>query len=688
MPDPPSGVAVRRRLLVPLLAVVALVAAPLAPAAALEDSWAAWDPISGSSNNYTTTMRQDSPGFPAATVRTDSRGNVQLAGGTSTSIGPGTPPGGKYGTSSGNPYLVLRPRADNAGAPSTTTYTFDSPTPDIGWAFVLGDVDADQVRISARDAAGNPVPDATIDGWFQGAFNHAGGADLPSWDGGSATLVGNPRALDTDGASGWFEPDVALTGLTLTFTRRAGFPVYQTWFVSRARPVTGSVADAGEGAACDVTEATLTLLTPAGEALGTTTPDADGDYTFGDVATQAGYLVRLTVPEGCAAADSPVEQTVDNRGEESSEDSQADFAVRAIVPQPISGFVRDGAEEPVPGVTVTLTGPDGSTATTTTDENGAYLFDDNEEVPEVYTIGIDVPAGYVPGPDGVEIDDVLVEDEPITEQDFVLLALATVSGTVTGGGGGVGGVRVVVTPEGGGAPFVAVTRGDGSYDIAGVPPGDHTIALEGVPEGYSGGGQRPLGVGSEDVEGADFALSRPGGLGGEVVDADDAPLAGVQVVLTGPGGQVQTLITDAAGRYVVDGLAAGDYDVTIQPPDGLEVEGGDDALTATLTEAGEVVGDLDFVLVAVEEPTPTPSPSASPTPEPSPTSSRPSPSASPSASATSQPPPTGPPAPPPGGTGAGGLPSTGADLGVLPWSFALLALGAAAVLWSRRRTAL
>lgn len=132
--------------------VVALLACAwvAGPAHALTDRWAAWSAVDGTSNAYHLTMTQRSPGFPAATVATDSRAPVQVAGGSSAVLGGGTPPGAKYGSSAGNPYLVLRPRADAPTSPSTTTYTFDAPTPDTGWAFVLGDIDADQVRVTAR----------------------------------------------------------------------------------------------------------------------------------------------------------------------------------------------------------------------------------------------------------------------------------------------------------------------------------------------------------------------------------------------------------------------------------------------------------------------------------------------------------------------------------------------------------
>ena len=226
------------------LGVVLILACLLAqPVAALTDRWAAWAPITGVSNDYSTTMTQRSAGFPVATMASDSKSNVQLPSGASAFLGAGTPPGAKYGSSINQSYAVLRAKADTATTPSTTTYTFENPTPDTGWAFVLGDIDADQVQVRATDEAGDAVPASQIDSWFQGAFNYAGEAAVPTWQSGASTLTGSPGALDTNGASGWFEPDIRLTSLSFVFTRLSGFPVYQTWFVSRARPIGGVVTD-------------------------------------------------------------------------------------------------------------------------------------------------------------------------------------------------------------------------------------------------------------------------------------------------------------------------------------------------------------------------------------------------------------------------------------------------------------
>lgn len=638
--------------------------APL-PAGAVSDQWASWAPITGTSNNYELRMQQRAAGFPEAAVASDSRSNVQLPSGATSFLGPGTPPGAKYGTSQGSPYLSLRPKVDNATSPSTTTYTFDRATPDTGWAFVLGDIDADQVQVRALDAGGAPVPAAEIDTWFQGAFNYAGGIDLPTWNATTSTLVGNPSATDTDGAAGWFEPDTRLRSLTFVFTRRAGFPVYQTWFVSRARPLGGMVDDVTTAGSCPVQDSVLALVSPWGEELATTSPDATGAYDLGEFATQSGYTVRLSAPTGCAVV-GPAAATVDNRADDGTPGSRADFEVRQIIPQPISGTVTDTDGNPVPGVIVTLTRPDSSTVTRTTRPDGGYLFDDNP-IANGYTLELTLPDGYAPGPGGTDITGIDVDATAITDQDFVIRALPAITGQVTGGGNGLGGVPVTLTPAGGGPSLTTVTSGDGTYLFAHVEPGNYTLTVD-PPEGYTGDTSRDAAMTTADLPDQDFALTRPGAASGEVTD-DDGGVQGVEVEVDGPGPPT-TITTNEAGTYFADNLDPGTYTTTISPPDGYGVVG-DATLTFTITSAGEIRGGLDFKL-ATTPPAPTPTPTATSSPTAQPT-------------ASPAPPPPGS-AGPDAGADNDGLPDTGGPPAyLLVLGGALLAGGAALVASSRRQ---
>lgn len=603
------------------LALMALMLTALgsAPASAERTTgWAEWDELTGTANDYSTTMRLNAGGFPTARVTTDSRaGSVGVRSGASSWFGPTTPVGVKYGSSRDQPYLNIRPRADTAAGASTTTYVFDQPTPPTGWAFVLGDIDADQVTISAKDADGAPVTAAQLG--FAGGFNLCDGSprpsscsssvgDSPTWDAATMTLTGNPAASDTVGATGWFEPEVSLSTLTISFVRRSGFPIYQIWFTHVARTISGTVTDVSTGsAACPVENTTVRLVGPHGEQLATTHPTPAGAYSFGQYATQPGYVVSVEQPPTCAVVGD--QSTVVSTA---ADDATADFEVREIIPQPVSGRVStDGV--PLGGVTVTLHLPGGGTVSTTTDNDGAYLFDDNA-LGDDYFVSIDVPAGYS-GDDRNDPFD--ITDEPISDQDFALTAAPDVTGTVTGGGSGLGGVTVTLTPSGGGAVVTTVTAADGSYSFDRVPSGTYDISID-TPSSYdSHPPRRDVAVADDDVVAQDFALERPGALGGAVhLDTSDGPgRADVELKVTGPDA-TSSVITDAEGNYFVPDLPGGDYEIRVVLPDGFDGVG-DLVRAVTITDQGEIRGGQDFVITRDAVPPPTDEPTATTSPSPS-----------------------------------------------------------------------
>ena len=170
---------------------------------------------------------------------------------------------------------------------------------------MLGDIDADQVTITATAADGQAVEPADLG--FPSVFNYASaGGDVPTWLPATGVLRGNAGAADTDGASAWFEPTVALTSLSFRFERRAGFPVYQTWFSALAYNLSGTVtAPAGRQEGI-----TLRLYDPEGNPVAETETDADGNYTFPNLATYDGYRVALVRPVGLTS-DDPLSRPVD-----------------------------------------------------------------------------------------------------------------------------------------------------------------------------------------------------------------------------------------------------------------------------------------------------------------------------------------------------------------------------------------
>jgi len=658
----------RPRIAAPVL--LAALAAPLilgsSASAATTTSWAGWAPLTGTANDYTTSVTVASNPPLVADVTSDSRaGSVGVISGASTWLAASTPVGAKYGSSQGKPYLNLRARADNATSPSTTTYTFRTPTPTSGWTFVLGDIDADKVQIRAVGPDGVPLTAALLG--YRSSFNYCvpgvctptqTPADVPLWNATTATLSGdpvvNPRSLDTAGASAWFEPNAPIASLTFTYTRVTGLPVFQTWFASIARDISGTVTDANTGALDGVA---VTLTDATGAVVGTATTSGGGHYAFPGFLATSGYTVSIAPPLGkiaVTASRAPADL--------STTDAVVDFAVRDIVPVAVSGTVLDAAGQPIAGATVTI-----GAATATTGPDGSYLFD---TIPVgQHQAVLTVPAGYAlttaPPPFTIPVG----SQTPVTDQDFVVTANPTLSGTVNAsgaGGAGVGGVTV--TADGPGGPVSTVTAADGSYRFPRIPAGAYTVTVT-PPDGLvvDGAGSLPVTVSTADVTGIDFALSKTGDIGGTVLDADGAPIPGATITIDGP--TTSAVTTDASGAFGATDLLPGDYTITLDLPDGYTSTG---PLTAevTITADGETFGAVDFTLDAVVAP---PTPPVTTPPVTPPTSSSPDPGTT-------------------AGTGSADLAATGSTVDPAPLLLVgggLLLAGAAVVavgLTRRRRT--
>jgi hypothetical protein len=152
----------------------------------------------------------------------------------------------KYGnTSATTSCLRVRHRGNAAsagdplGIPIDVTVNFSNPTFAMGWGFFILDMDVDELEIvSATDGANNPVPAATIAGWFKGVFDAdlndsriSGNSEPPCWDAATRTVVGSeympsPCAKvttlgfdvsDYAGAGAYFEPNLSLNSITFRF---------------------------------------------------------------------------------------------------------------------------------------------------------------------------------------------------------------------------------------------------------------------------------------------------------------------------------------------------------------------------------------------------------------------------------------------------------------------------------------
>ena len=150
---------------------------------------------------------------------------------TSATLGASTPWGGVYGSSAGKQYIS--PNSPTTSGSSSTVFNFSpAASPANQFGFALGDVDAESITISAIGTDGVPLTAAELG--YQSSFNYAAGADVPTWNAGTSTLVGN--TADTSGATGWFQPTRPIASLTLTSTTLSGSPQYQVWMAGFTCP--------------------------------------------------------------------------------------------------------------------------------------------------------------------------------------------------------------------------------------------------------------------------------------------------------------------------------------------------------------------------------------------------------------------------------------------------------------------
>lgn len=209
-----------------------LAAAPLSSAAGGTGIYGAWSFTSPTSGAL------DMGGvLPNATVSITG-GTGAAPSGSTIFLNQNTPVGVEYGSSVNKTYasIGLGSSFTVPGIPAVATVRFASATPGSGWSFVLGDIDAEDVTVTAQGPAGS----LDVTDWFRSAFNFCitprpsgcpsgTHTDVPRWV--APTLEGNKA--DTAGATAWFTPTVPVTELTFTQTRNvAGGPSFQLWFVS------------------------------------------------------------------------------------------------------------------------------------------------------------------------------------------------------------------------------------------------------------------------------------------------------------------------------------------------------------------------------------------------------------------------------------------------------------------------
>jgi hypothetical protein len=310
----------------PAAVALALFLIPASAGASPTGVYPKWtiSPADEAAQNHTGTIKFGVNGMPDATYKVekdlDDGTPVQLL--TSNAGGDwltaATPFGKVFGPSGPSDTIqYLKVAEDSSGAENlaTTTITFASGVPAGLLGVAVGDIDVDQVTVSAADTAfglksgpqiqgsASPVPFNFCDVPAPKPANCGADTDVPTWIPGpfAGLLIGT--GSDSDGAAGWFRPSFTLKQLTLEFQIKPGESspehTYRTWLATLANDISGTVTRTNGR---PVAGASVGLFAPGGKhAARTARTDSKGRYSFPKWAARRGYTVRLTVPSGSVA---------------------------------------------------------------------------------------------------------------------------------------------------------------------------------------------------------------------------------------------------------------------------------------------------------------------------------------------------------------------------------------------------
>ncbi|WBF52768.1 SdrD B-like domain-containing protein [Macrococcoides canis] len=419
-----------------------------------------------------------------------------------------------------------------------------------------------------------------------------------------------------------------------------------------------------------VSGVTVTLKDDTGKVIATTTTDETGHYIFEDL-EDGTYTVEFTVPEGYEVT--PVtsnEENVDGNSNKAvtpatidGEDNMTIDLGLVVSEKPcvkIGDYVwndenrngiQDKGEQPIAGVTVTLEDENGKViATTTTDENGYYVFECVE--PGKYVVNFETPEGMTPtvknegdndgkDSDGTRVSVTVGEKDDLTiDSGFYTPEKPCVkigdyvwndenrNGIQDKGEQPIAGVTVTLEDENGKVIATTTTDKNGYYAFECVEPGKYVVNFE-TPEGMtptvknegdndgkdSDGTRVSVTVGEKDdltIDSGFYTPEKPCVKIGDYVwndenrngiqDKGEQPIAGVTVTLEDENGKViATTTTDKNGYYAFECVEPGKYVVNFETPEGMtptvKNEGDNDGKDSDGTRVSVTVGEKDDLTI-------------------------------------------------------------------------------------------
>ncbi len=327
----------------------------------------------------------------------------------------------------------------------------------------------------------------------------------------------------------------------------------------------------------------------------TTITDSDGKYVF-DNLPAGNYTISIDPPEGYTSTPPPSSITLTL----SANSSNNNFLLKAI-PGSISGSVYlVGTTTGVNGVKVKLTGG-GIARVDSTEPDGSFAFT-SLTAGEDYTLKIvELPPGYesytvspttrtvsnLPASGATDQVFYLIPPPKPDEPTYVISGYVfkdKAGGTknVFDSGEGVNGVTVKLNPHlKGSIEWEVTTSGDGYYEFKNLPAGEYSVEIVNPPSGFYVKSPNPswynITLGS-NVTGKNFQLAKikpepTYTISGKVIDKNTGnPVKDVPVKLFdisgNPAALLNTVLSNANGRYKFEDLPAGSYRVKVELPAG------------------------------------------------------------------------------------------------------------------------